>query len=274
MLGQDLVRELEHLGTILPVDLEECDITDPLQTASVVKEFQPDLVVHAAAYTRVDDCETDTENAFRTNVTGTENVAEACRNNDAWMIYFSSDYVFDGTLNRGYTEQDNPNPISQYGRSKLEGERCVQKHLPGQSLIIRTSWLFGIYGENFIKTILKIASETPHLTIVDDQVGSPTYTRDLAAGVGTLVERDARGLYNMTNTGETSWYGFARYFVKKIYPKVTLDPISTDQYPRPASRPAYSVLAPGKLIQDFQFTLPHWQDAVDRYLAETRSISG
>jgi len=268
MLGKDLHKELQPLGKLAAIDLRECDITDKSMCLSVISEIQPDVVIHAAAYTLVDDCETNRESAFRVNGDGAGNVAAACRDNNAWMIYYSSDYVFDGRTEQPYTETDKTNPLSVYGLSKLQGEDQIREILPSSHLILRTAWLFGVHGNNFIRTIINKSLEVDRLRIINDQTGCPTYTRDLAKATKNLIQKSARGILNVTNQGMTSWHGFASYFLAKVNSNVEVQPISTNEYPLPARRPAFSVLSTDKLRKEYEIRLPSWKNAVDRYLDE------
>jgi len=257
MLGRDLVRELSPLGEIISIDLEECDITDSKQIHDYICGLKPDMVVHAAAYTHVDDCEKERDLAFAVNGDGAGNVARACRDTGAGMVYFSSDYIFDGTSMEPYTEKDSPNPLSNYGASKLEGELQVARYLPGDHLVLRTSWLFGVNGRNFVETLVRKARETGSLSVVDDQTGCPTYTLDLASATARLLRSGARGFYNVTNTGITTWYGFASYFLGRIVPDATVKPIPTSGYPLPAVRPVFFGPVTGKTHPGVQLYIAH-----------------
>jgi len=266
MLGNDLVRDLDALGELHPVDLEDFDITKKKQCSREINLIKPDIVVHAAAYTQVDNCETNRETAMTVNGTGAANIAEACRDINAWMILYSTDYVFDGESTFPYVETDQTNPLSVYGRSKLAGEQYVEKTLPESHTIIRTSWLFGQNGPNFIDTVIRLSKTKNELRIVNDQSGSPTFTRDLSAATIKLIQLRALGIVNVTNSGWTTWFDLAKHVVSGNTSETTVVPIPTSEYKRPARRPKFSVLS-GKKYQQLTGTqLPHWKLAVDKYL--------
>lgn len=228
-----------------PFTKTDLDVTDAAQVRDVVEQVQPDVIIHAAAYTAVDDCETAEDTAYLINATGTANLAAAARDAGSRVIYVSTDYVFDGTKTAPYVESDTPNPASVYGASKLEGEMAVAE-LGANGLIVRTSWVCGVHGSNMVKTILRAAKNHPQLTFVDDQIGKPTFTTDLAQTLLMLAEREDSGIMHVTNEGVVSWYEFCR----EVLHAADLDPdrvspCSTEelQPPRPAPRPANSVLA-------------------------------
>ncbi len=270
MLGTDLLKTLYPLGTLVGMDIDDFDITDQDQTREAVMAVNPDLTVHAAAFTAVDLCEEERSLALNVNGAGAGNVARACKEANSKMFYFSSDYIFDGTSHEPYSEDAAPNPLSVYGRSKLEGEQQVRKHLPDNHLIIRTSWLFGVNGKNFVETIINLSQQKPFLNIIDDEKGSPTYTLDLAEATRTAAELNLMGTINITNSGETSWYGFAAHFMERVHPGFPLKPIPTEAYPLPAKRPGYSVLSGVRWKQLTGSSLPHWRNAVERYLTERK----
>lgn len=246
-LGQDLMRAFSD-ATVLGVGSVEMDITNAEHTRQAIAEWRPDLVIHSAAYTDVDGCEADPDRAFRVNALGTRNVALGCQAAEAALVYVSTDYVFDGRrVGVPYTEYDAVSPLSVYGRSKLAGEEYVQRLLD-RYFIVRTSWLHGLSGKNFLRTILSWAKQGRELTVVDDQVGSPTFTFDLAPAIRRLAETGQYGLYHVTNAGSCSWHALAQealgLFVGRCpeVAKVSLRPITTEQIGRPAPRPFYSVL--------------------------------
>lgn len=246
-LGRDLMRAYRD-ATVLGVGSVEMDITNAVHARQAIADWRPDLVIHSAAYTNVDGCEADPDRAFRVNALGTRNVALGCQAAGAALVYVSTDYVFDGRrLGVPYTEYDQTGPLSVYGRSKLAGEEYVQKLL-NRYFIVRTSWLHGLLGKNFLRTILTAARQGKDLTIVDDQVGSPTFTADLAPALRRLAETGQYGLYHVTNEGSCSWYAFAREAVALLasrFPDLSsasIRPITTEQLGRPAPRPFYSVL--------------------------------
>jgi len=242
-LGRDVVQAG---GTIdlIPLGRAELDVTNGAQTLAKVKEIRPDVIIHTAAFTAVDDCESSERHAYDVNAAGTANVVAAAAQNASRLIYISTDYVFDGTKPTPYVEVDRPNPASVYGASKLAGEHAVLE-LGGDGLIVRTSWVCGVHGSNMVKTILRAAENHPMLTFVDDQIGKPTFTGDLAPVLLTLAEREDSGIMHVTNEGVVSWYEFCRDVLSAagLDPE-RVQPCSTEelQPPRPAPRPANSVL--------------------------------
>lgn len=246
-LGQELMRAYADCQ-VLGVGSVEMDVTRAEHTRRAIADWRPDLVVHSAAYTNVDGCEADPDRAFRVNALGARNVALGCQAAGAAMVFVSTDYVFDGRrVGVPLTEYDRVNPLSIYGQSKLAGEGYVRDHLD-RFYIVRTSWLHGLHGRNFLRTILQNARAGKELAIVDDQVGSPTFAADLARGIRRLAETGQYGLYHLTNAGACSWYHLAKQALAVAvgrYPelsRVPLRPISSEQLSRPAPRPAYSVL--------------------------------
>ena len=240
-LGVELVRALAAQGEVIGVDIAELDVTHP-ECADRVAALGPDWVVHAAAATDVDSCEREPDVAMAVNAEGTRRVAEGCRRAGAGLVYLSTDYVFDGRKGAPYTEWDAPAPLNAYGRSKLEGEGAVRS-LVSRWVIVRTAWLYGAYGKNFVKTVLAKAAAGEKLQVVDDQVGSPTYAADLARAVVLLLSRGLSGVYHVTNSGSCSWYEFTREILRLICADVvSVDRITSDELNRPARRPAYSVL--------------------------------
>ena len=270
MLGRDLVVHLETTHQIMGADLPEVDITDQTSIENVIETQRPDVVIHAAACTAVDECEQQPAVAFRVNAEGTRNVASVCRQARISLLYVSTDYVFDGEKTDAYVESDSPNPINIYGRSKLEGERYVSD-LIDRFWIIRTSWLFGRQGRNFVKTILDMARRGESLRVVNDQVSSPTYTVDLVTALAQVLEKGSPGIYHVTNQGHCSWYEFAQEILRQAgLEDVALTPIPTSASGRPAPRPRNSCLANARLEEEGLALLPPWQEALRRYLLPTR----
>ncbi len=269
MLGHDLSEALSLKGwDTFGLDYHIGDVTDLKGVRSVMKEFRPDTVVHCAAYTDVDGCEKDPDKAFKVNGLGTKNMAISCQEVGASMVYISTDYVFDGEKKRPYDELDNPNPINVYGRSKLLGEYYVQ-HLLNRFSIIRTSWLFGKNGKNFIDTILNLFKKEDTLKIVDDQLGSPTFSKDLASKVGEVIEREGFGVYHVTNSGICSWYEFAVKIVELAdLQGKTVEPTDSETFKRPAKRPKNSILENRLLKLEGYGLLRSWGDALKEYLKE------
>ncbi len=268
MLGTVLCPFFEKYN-ILAIDKDNGDITTKNSLAGVIGGFDFDAVVHCAAYTNVDKAEDKPEHAFIINKDGTANVIDCLKNKDCLFIYISTDYVFDGEKKSLYTEEDTPNPLSVYAKSKLEGEKIAAKI--DKHVIIRTSWLFGPKGRNFVSTIAQLAKEKKELKVVDDQAGSPTYTLDLAKAIADIVEiyftkGIKPGIYNVTNTGFCTWFELASYIIKEAGFKTALIPIKSEQSGRKAKRPKNSRLSKEKFKGLSGYYLPGWQDAVSDYL--------
>lgn len=266
MLGSDLVDRLTGRHEVVGVTRNEFDILDELQVRAFLIEARPDWVIHSAAFTNVDGCEKEPDKAYRVNGEGPGNVARACWHVGARMAQVSTDYVYDGTKGEPYVEDDPVAPLNVYGRSKLMGEGEVLKVLP-DALIVRTSWLFGRRGPNFVEAILGQVGKRDELTVVDDQVGSPTYTPDLADGIVRLVEAGAPGVVHLSNEGTCSWYDYA----KKIFELaevsgISVKPITTEQLGRPAVRPKYSVLSKERYYSITGHRLRDWKDALAEYI--------
>jgi dTDP-4-dehydrorhamnose reductase len=265
MLGTDLMRTFaswEPLG----FDLPEMDITEPEQCRARVREVRPDVILHAAAMTNVDGCELNPEEAFRVNGFGTRNLAEAAQAAGACLAYYSTDYVFDGTNPSGYREADPARPLSAYGKSKWMGEEAVRA-AGARHLVLRTSWLFGCHGNNFIRTIVDMARAGTPLRVVDDQCGSPTYTVDLAVRTLELIVAGGRGTYHVSNSGFCTWYELAcRSVAWAGLAGARITPVKTHEFPRPAPRPAYSILAHEHMLGEGHAPMRPWQDAVRDYI--------
>lgn len=280
-LGAELVRTLEgdRIDT-LALKRMDLDITDRGKVLSVVRDVAPDVVINSAAYTAVDQAESDRESAFEVNARGAAFVAEAAKEAGALIIHISTDFVFDGNKSSPYTEEDETNPLGVYGKSKLKGEVEVRR-LTEEHIIVRSSWIYGARREdrNFVKTILRLAGEREELRVVSDQVGSPTWTGDLAGAIlGFVSARDAGGLksgtYHYVNEGEASWYDLAlasiegaRKFGMNLKCE-TIEPIATSEYPTDAPRPAYSVLDTAKIKQELNIIVPHWRSSLDVMLEQ------
>lgn len=242
-LGHDLTEILKKDYNVMAVSRHEMDVVKPDEVVATFTLFEPNIVIHPAAYTKVDACEEDPEKAFLVNAMGTQNLALACEEFGSLMVYISTDYVFDGTKGTPYREYDHPHPINVYGESKLLGEEYV-KQLLIRHFIIRTSWLVGKRGSNFVKTIANLARERKELSVVNDQFGRPTFTSDLAAAIRQLIETPYYGLYHVTNQGATSWFEFAEEILRQTgqLSGMTLKPQGSAELDRPAKRPSYSVL--------------------------------
>lgn len=269
-LGYDVVNELEKRGhTAVAVDIEEMDITDAVSGERVIAEAEVEAVIHCAAYTAVDAAEDNVEICRRVNAEGTENIAKVCKKLDLKMIYISTDYVFDGEGERPWEPDDERHPLNVYGQTKYEGELAVEKYLE-KYFIVRIAWVFGVNGKNFIKTMLKLSETHEELNVVDDQVGSPTYTYDLAVLLVDMVESDKYGRYHATNEGLCTWYEFAKEIFRQAGVEVKVNPVTSDMFPAKAKRPKNSRMSKEKLDANGFHRLPTWQDALERYLSEIR----
>jgi dTDP-4-dehydrorhamnose reductase len=266
MLGRDLLLQLGGGHVVVGVERSVCDIAKPEDVSRVMAEYSPDVVVNAAAYTDVDGCETNPERCFAVNAEGVKIIASACRQSGALMVHFSTDYVFDGRKKTPYGEEDNPSPINRYGSSKLKGEGFLRE-FSDRWLLIRTSWLYGLNGKNFVRTIIEKSSKVSALEVADDQIGSPTYAADLALAVKILIESRKTGVYHFTNSGQCSWYGFACKILGLIERgNVEIKAISSQNLHRAALRPAWSVLDTAKYSKDTGETIRNWEAALNDYL--------
>jgi len=266
MLGSDLVEVLGRDHEVSGVDVGEFDITSAPDCLRVVEEISPRVIVNAAAYTDVDGCETNRDACFAVNAEGVRNIACACKDSGAKIVHYSTDYVFDGTKGEPYLEDDPCRPINAYGASKRKGEQVLIETAENH-VLIRTAWLYGRQGKNFVKAILAKAKDEGMLRVVDDQVGSPTFSFDLAQATKLLVERDCRGIYHVTNRGVCSWFQFAQRILEYAQVSgVTVEPIKSHELSRKAARPAYSVLSNRKFMEATQKTMRPWQVALNDYL--------
>lgn len=277
-LGHDVVHELIGRGhEAIGVDVEEMDITDNAAVQSVIGQVHPDAVIHCAAWTAVDAAEDCVDKVRLVNATGTEYIANACKDLDIPMMYISTDYVFSGDGTEPWAPDDpNRQPLNVYGLTKYEGEIAIERLLD-KYFIVRISWVFGVNGKNFIKTMLNLGKTHDRLTVVDDQIGSPTYTYDLARLLVDMIKTDKYGRYHATNEGLCSWYDFACEIFRQAadmgrseYDKehLTVLPVSSDNYPSKAKRPTNSRMSKKKLTENGFKLLPTWQDALARYLRE------
>ena len=274
MLGTDLMEIAGAEHECVGVDINEVDITDLDSTRACLRSVRPEAVINAAAYTDVDGCETREDLAFRVNADGPRHLAIACREAASPLYHVSTDYIFDGQGTRPYLEDDGPNPSGVYGRSKWKGETLLAKETDNFA-IIRTAWLYGPGGKNFITTILRLAEENGTLRVVDDQVGSPTHTADLARAILALVELKGRGVFHITNSGFCSWYAFACAILAEAgLMDVTVHPVKTTEFPRPAPRPAYSVLDTSKYTHTTGLELPDWRAALSAFLGRISKGEG
>lgn len=267
-LGFDVVNELEKRGhEAIGADIEEMDITDGESVNKVIKEAAPDAVIHCAAFTAVDAAEDQVDLCRRVNAWGTENIAKVCRDLDIKMMYLSTDYVFNGQGTRPWEPDDEREPLNVYGLTKYEGELAIEQNLT-RYFIIRIAWVFGVNGKNFIKTMLNLGKTHDTLTVVSDQVGSPTYTYDLARLMVDMIETEKYGRYHATNEGLCSWYEFACEIFKQAGMKVNVVPVTSEQFAARATRPMNSRMNKEKLVENGFTPLPTWQDALSRYLKE------
>jgi len=267
-LGYDVVNELEKRGLeAIGVDIQEMDITDADSVISVIGEAAPDAVIHCAAYTAVDAAEDNVDICRRVNAQGTQNIANMCKKLDIPMIYISTDYVFDGQGERPWLPDDERAPLNVYGQTKYEGELAVQNTLD-KYFIVRIAWVFGVNGKNFVKTMLNLGRTRDHLTVVNDQFGSPTYTYDLARLLVDMIQTDKYGNYHATNEGICTWYEFACEIFRQAGIAVDVAPVTADRYPAKAKRPSNSRMSKDKLEENGFERLPSWQDALGRYLKE------
>ena len=263
-LGHALQQALSEEDLILK-DLPAFDLTQPDSESQIVAA-RPSVILHVGAYTNVDGAEREPDRAMLVNAQGTTMVARAAAILNARLIYLSTDYVFDGTKSTPYLEEDMPHPINAYGQSKREGEIAASAGCPN-TLVVRTAWLYGHAGNNFVKTIMRLAAEKPFLDVVGDQRGCPTNVDDLALALKDLLKSDLRGICHVTNTGNCTWHEFAEAIVNRMDLSIPVRPITTAQAGRLAQRPAYSVLASGRLAT-VRALLPHWQDALARFMKE------
>ncbi len=268
MLGTDMLRDWRS-DEVVGADRAQADIRDIAQVRALVSKVRPDWIVLTAAYTDVDGSEKNQELAFAVNSTGAAHVARVALEFGARLFYVSTDYVFDGTSSRPYETTDPLHPLNVYGASKAGGEKAIQE-LGSDFCIGRTSWLFGASGPSFPEKILRASESRKELTVVSDQVGSPTFTRDLAAAILQLIHLEARGVVHITNSGTCSWFEFASEVLQQTgRDSIVVLPVSSAEFPRPARRPMFSVLSPSSL-QKFGFTVRHWKDAVPIYLDDLR----
>jgi dTDP-4-dehydrorhamnose reductase len=256
-------------------DIETLDITDGEKTNDFIKDTKPDWIINCAAYNYVDKAEEESEKAMMINGLAVRNISSVIRDSPTRFIHLSSDYVFDGTSNVPYRESDKPNPLSVYGRSKAEGEKYALLH-PG-TVVIRTSWLYSSFGNNFVKTILKLANEKESINVVKDQVGTPTYAADLAHAIIQIITSVNNhqiafnaGIYNFSNEGSCSWFDFAQAIVEDAGLKCKVIPIETKDYPSVAVRPLYSVLSKVKITENYRLAIPHWRTSLAKCIKEIK----
>ncbi len=267
-LGFDVCNELTKRGIENQgIDRDECDITNKQAVLDYIYNYAPDVVVHCAAYTAVDRAESEEHVCRRVNRDGTEYISLACKTINAKMVYISTDYVFNGEGDKFFEVDDETGPLNMYGLTKLEGEEQVRKILE-KYFIVRISWVFGVNGNNFINTMLRLAGGNKELKIVADQIGSPTFTYDLAPLICDMIETEKYGTYHATNEGECSWAEFAEHIFKVAGQNVLVHHITTEEYPTKAVRPKNSRLSKKSLDEAGFKRLPDWKDAVERYIKQ------
>ena len=265
MLGHDLVDVLSAEHEVSTTTYRTLDITDITKTIETVKNNNPDVLVHAAAFTDVDGSESNPDLAYKVNALGTRNVAVACREADCAMVYICTDYVFDGTNKTPYHEYDQTKPLGVYGRTKHAGEVYLRDTL-NKFYIVRTSWLYGYNGPNFVSTMLNLAKTNDDISVVNDQIGSPTYTVDLSNAIALIIKRPSYGIYHITNSDSCSWFDFAVEIFKQAGVEVELKPVTTEEFPRPAPRPKYSVLENYNWKMEGYPNIRSYKEALNDYL--------
>ena len=266
MLGHDLIEVLKDSHELVLTTSKTLDIIDKEKTIEFIRKNRPDIVINSAAYTDVDGCETNQDLAFAVNGEGVRNFALGCSEVDCPLVHISTDYVFDGTARDPIAEDGEIGPISVYGKSKLKGEEAIQEILD-KYFIVRTAWLYGINGKNFPKTMLELAENHSEITVVYDEVGTPTYTPDLAYGISQLIETDLYGIYHLTNSGSCCWCEFARYIFEIAERDVNVIPVTASEFSRPAPRPSYSVLKNEKWIENGFEPLRDYKESIKEYSA-------
>lgn len=271
-LGTDVAAIFKQNGhDVIDLDRSKLDIANQQACNDIISASQPDVIVHCAAYTAVDAAESEEDQAYLVNAVGSRNIAVAAEKTGAKVCYISTDYVFDGNSTVPYREYDNTNPQTIYGKSKRAGEQLVQT-LCSRYFIVRTSWVYGKNGNNFVKTMLKLGREKPSLQVVHDQIGSPTYTVDLATFLLELVATEKYGVYHASNTGNCSWYEFAKAIFEEAGMETEVRPCTTAEFPRPAPRPKNSVLDHGSIRTNGFEDLRQWRDALKEFIVELKKI--
>ena len=278
-VGWELQRTVSTDIEITALHRVELDIADQAAVMSVIKELQPDLVINAAAYTAVDKAEEEVDRAYKVNVDGAANIARAAEDCSARLIHISTDFVFDGTGTKPYLPGDEPKPSGVYGASKLQGERAVMAETSGRAVILRTAWIYSVHGSNFVKTMLRLMAEREELGVVDDQVGTPTWAKELAKTIWLITGKtDMQGIYHWTDDGKASWYDFALAIQEEanglglLQKTIPIKPIKTEEYPTPARRPAYSVLDKTSTLEALDCTAPHWRESLIKMLIELKEL--
>lgn len=267
-LGIDVINAFSNTNEIEGHDVDTLDISNIDSTVKMIKASKPDLIINCAAYTNVDGCEENIDLAYKVNAIGARNLAAAALESNSRLLHISTDFVFDGRGNKPYIEFDNPNPLSIYGKSKLAGEELIREICP-RHYILRTAWLYGKNGNNFVKTMLRLASERKTLTVVNDQFGSPTFTDDLVKAMGTVMNTEAYGTYHATNNGQCSWNDFAKAIFKHAgVDGIEVLPMTSEELNRPAERPKYSVLKNYMLELQFNHVMRDWEESLIGYFKD------
>ncbi len=276
-VGWELQQTAPADVDIIPLQRADLDITDWSATASVMQKYQPDLVINAAAYTAVDKAEEEADKAYKINADGAANIARAAGDCSARLVHLSTDFVFDGCGSAPYQPKDEPKPTGVYGASKLQGERAVMAESSGRAVILRTAWIYSVHGSNFVKTMLRLMAEGDELNVVVDQLGTPTWAKELATAVWLVAGKTGmQGIYHWTDDGEASWYDFAMAIQEEAYGlgllqrMIPIKPIKTEEYPTPAKRPAYSVLDKTSTIEALGYKPPHWRESLINMLIELK----
>jgi dTDP-4-dehydrorhamnose reductase len=267
MLGSDLIKvlKIENQHELILTDVDELDITNFEDVISFLRKEKPELIINVAAYTDVDGCETQRDLAYDVNAVGPKNLAMASKDIGAKLLHISTDYVFSGNNSNPYNENAETGPNSYYGETKLQAENFIQENM-NDYFIIRTAWLYGINGKNFVKTMLELARNHDKITVVNDQHGSPTFTKDLALAICELIKTDKYGIYHVTNSGTSTWYEFAKDIFKIANIDIKVKPVTTEEYPTPAKRPKYSVLSNKKWKNSGLKPLRNYKDALNEYM--------
>jgi len=272
-LGMDCVRILRETNDVLAIDLDELDITKLSGVESLVQRFVPNIIINCAAYTQVDNCEIEKDLAWNVNVKGAENLLKCTEKQGIRLIHISTDYVFDGSkkIPEPYVEKDKPKPVSYYGKTKYESEKVVRSAVD-RHVILRTAWMYGLNGHNFLKTMLKLALKNPEdkIRVVDDQYGSPTWSYRLALQIERIIDTDARGIYHTTAEGYCTWFELAEYFLNQMEVSHTIVPCTSKEYPTPAKRPKNSILENRHLKEKGINIMPQWQDDIDQFVSSFR----
>ncbi len=268
-LGSE-IRALADSSNFYFTNRNDLDISDENALKKFITSNNIDIIINCAAYTAVDRAETDKESADKINHLAVRNLAQISKEKNIKLIHISTDYVFDGTNHKPYSETDTPNPQGVYGQTKLDGEKAMLQINPPNSIIIRTSWVYSSFGANFVKTMLRLGKEKESLGVVYDQIGTPTYARDLAKTILSMIDTQKKSagvqIYNYSNEGVLSWYDFAKEIMKMAKLKCQINPIESKEYPTPASRPHYSVLNKSKIKTDYNIKIPYWKDSLDECL--------